>query len=173
MRNFILTLAILLSASAFAQTVKSKILQLKYTLPENWSASEFGGKTGWDESGNALCRCSGIEFIKPHPKGKMHVVVYPSSAGGLDSAKRNFVGTLRFDPVEKYEKTTNKNFSFEKRKSSFTDTKTNQKSYNVVRLKGKMEDHYYLIYYWQENMDLLNSNTEKELMEMVNAIEPL
>jgi len=156
-----------------SQTVKSKILKLKYTIPEGWTAVEFGGKLNWDESGNQLCRCSGLAFSKPNKNGKFNVVVYASPIGGLDSAKRESVGNLHFENVEKYEKSTNKNFSFEKRRSNFLDTKTKTPSYNVIRYVAKVEDHYYLFYVWQENMNLLNSTSEKELAEMVNAIEPL
>jgi hypothetical protein len=155
------------------EPVKSKALKLRYTPPSNWSVEEFGGKNSWDESGNALCHCSGVIFTKPNKDGKMNVLVYPSTNSGLDSSKHYSIGNLRFEHVEKYDKTKNKHFSFEVRRSNFNDIKTKAKSYNVIRYLAKVEDHYYIIYAWQENMDLLNSTAEKELYEMVNAIEPL
>ncbi len=174
MKKIALLLALSFSFVAFAQKpIKSKILQLKYTTPDGWSAEEFGGLTNWEESGNALCKCSGLSFSKPHKDGKMHVVVYASTRSGLDSAKRNFVGNLHFENVEKYDKTTNKNFSFERRKSNFMDVKTKAKSFEVIRYQAKHEDHFYIIYAWQENMGALNSTNEKELVAMLNAIEPL
>ena len=173
MKHFLSLFFSLMIGISFAQTVKSKPLKLKYTPPEGWSTEEFGSKTSWDESGNAMCKCSGASFIKQHKDGKLHVVIYPSSVSGLDSLKREGVGPLHFDAVEKYDKTTNKNFSFEKRKSYFTDTKTNKKSFETVKLKAKVEDHYYILYLWQENNGILSAGTEKLLMEMVNGIEPI
>ena len=174
MKKLLLIASISLFTSAFAQTVKSKILKLKYAPPASWTAEEFGGQKSWDDGGNAaICNCSGVSFTKPNTNGKMHVVVYPSSAGGLDSAKRGFVGALKFEMVEKYEKTKAKNFSFEMRRSHFTDTKTKAQSYDVIRYFAKAEDHFYIIYSWQEKAGALNSNPEKELFEMINAIEPL
>ncbi len=137
MRKIFLCLLVCASVFSFAQTVKSKILKLKYTTPEGWTASEFGGLKNWDESGNAMCRCSGIAFSKPHKNGKFNVVVYAVPAGGLDSAKREFVGNLRFVNVEKVEKTTNKGFSFEKRRSNFVDVKTKANSYKLYPLHFK------------------------------------
>ncbi len=170
-----ITLTLLLAAFAsFAQeTIKSKILKLKYTPPAGWNAEEFGGKTNWEESGNNLCKCSGVYFFRTHKDGKMNVVIYPSTQSGLDSTKRNFVGSLRFENVEKYDKTKNKFFSFERKKSNFTDSKTTKKSFEVIRYLAKVEDHFYVIYAWQESMNALNSTNEKELYEMVNAIEPI
>jgi len=174
MRNLFFLVLISLSATLFSQqTVKSKALKLKYTPPAGWNTEEFGAKTSWEESGNALCKCSGVAFFKSHKDGKMNVVVYPSTQSGLDSAKRNFVGNLRFENVEKYDKTKNKYFSFERKRSNFTDSKTTKKSFEVIRYLAKVEDHFYIIYSWQENMNALNSTNEKELYEMVNAIEPL
>ncbi|MCE3225558.1 MAG: hypothetical protein K0S32_109 [Bacteroidetes bacterium] len=160
-----------LSASLTAQTIKSKALKIKYTLPAGWNAEEFGGKTSWEESGNTLCKCSGVSFTKQHKDGKMNVLVYPSTQSGLDSLKRNFAGPLRFENVEKFDKTRNKNFSFEKKRSNFTD-KTGKKSFEVIRYFAKVDDHFYIIYTWQENMGAMSPNAEKELYEMVNAIEP-
>lgn len=174
MRKILLTIFVCASAFSFAQTVKSKVLKLKYTTPENWTANEFGGSKNWDESGNEMCRCSGIAFSKPHKNGKYNVVIYAVPNGGLDSVKREFVGSLHFVNVEKVEKTTNKGFSFEKRRSNFFDTKSKKASYNCIRYITKpIDGHCYIIYVWQENMDLLNSTSEKELAEMVNSIEPL
>ncbi|MBK7309573.1 MAG: hypothetical protein IPI93_01985 [Sphingobacteriaceae bacterium] len=170
----LISLCLLVAATSLtAQTVKSKALKLKYTAPEGWNPSEFGGKTSWDESGNNLCKCSGVMFTKQHKDGKMIVLVYPSTISGLDSSKHDMAGILKFVDVEKYDKTKNKNFSFEKKKSYFMDTKTSSKSYEVIKYKTKIEDHYYLIYTWQESMNVMSPNTEKDLFEVVNAIEPL
>ena len=169
---YISFLALTLSLSA--QTVKSKILKLKYTTPESWTANEFGGQLNWDEKGNEMCRCSGVAFSKPNKNGKFNVVLYAVPKGGLDSAKREFVGALHFQNVDKVEKTTNKNFAFEKRRSNFYDVRVKKDSYNCIRYITKStEGHCYIIYAWQENMELLNSTSEKELAEMVNSIEPL
>lgn len=174
MKNLLFFVFIGLSATLSSQqTVKSKALKLKYTLPAGWNAEEFGGKTSWEEAGNVMCKCSGAAFYKTHKDGKMNVVIYPSTQSGLDSLKRNFVAHLRFENVEKYDKTRNKNFSFERKRSNFTDSKTTKKSYEVIRYLAKVEDHFYIIYAWQESMNALNSTNEKELYEMVNAIEPL
>lgn len=174
MQRFLFILLICTSVDSFSQTVKSKILKLKYTTPEGWTANEFGGLKNWDESGNAMCRCSGIAYSKPHKNGKFNVVLYAVPQGGIDSAKQEFVGSLHFVNVEKVEKTTNKGFSFEKRRSNFYDVKTKTNSYNCIRYISKpTEGHFYIIYVWQENMDLLNSTSERELTEMVNGIEPL
>jgi hypothetical protein len=154
------------------QTIKSKNLKLKYTLPGGWNAEEFSGKKSWDDGGNDLCNCSSVAFTKMHNDGKLNVVIYPSTQGGLDSSKRNLVGSKRFDNVDKYDKTRNKNFSFEKKRSSFTDIKTNSKSFEVIRYFTKVDDHYYIIYAWQENKKPISPDTEKELYEMVNAVEP-
>jgi len=159
-------------AFAVAQT-KSKTLKLKYTAPEGWNVEEFGGKTNWDEAGNALCKCSGLVFTKQHKDGKLSVVIYPSTVSGLDSLKREMVGSLKFIDVEKYDKTKNKYFSFEKKKSNFQDLKSNKKMYEVIKYKTKIEDHFYIIYTWQENMGMMSPNTEKELFQVINALEPL
>ena len=113
----LISLCLLIAAiSLHAQTVKSKALKLKYTAPEGWNPFEFGGKTSWDESGNNLCKCSGVMFTKQHKDGKMIVLVYPSTISGLDSSKHEMAGILKFVDVEKYDKNKNKNFSFEKNK---------------------------------------------------------
>ena len=156
-----------------AQTVKSKNLLLKYTLPAGWNAKEFGGTTPWEDSGNEFCKCGGVYFYRTHGDGKMNVVVYASTQSGLDSTKRNFAGTLHFEDVQKWDRTKNKAFSFERKKSNFTDSKTKAKSFDVIRYQTKVDDHFYIIYTWQENMQALNSTNEKLLYEMVNAIEPI
>ena len=174
MKKIIFLSLIVCSFSLTSQTVKSKILKLKYTTPESWTANEFGGLLNWDEKGNEMCRCSGVAFSKPNKNGKFNVVIYAVAKGGLDSAKREFVGPLHFENVDRVEKTTNKNFSFEKRRSNFYDIRTKKASFNCIRYITKStEGHCYIIYAWQENMELLNSTSEKELTEMVNAIEPL
>ncbi|MCY7292451.1 MAG: hypothetical protein LH615_09750 [Ferruginibacter sp.] len=175
MKKLFLFLFIATSTTILAQeTVKSKPLKLKYTPPAGWVAEEFGDKLNWEISGNTLCKCSGVKFTKQHSAGKMNVVVYPSAQSGLDSTKRNFVGSLVFTNVEKYDKTKNKFFSFERKKSNFADArKNNEKSFDVIRYFAKVEDHFYIIYSWQENKQLMSPQTEKELFEMINAIEPL
>lgn len=174
MKKLIFLSLLIVSLSVNAQAVKSKILKLKYTTPESWSATEFGGLLNWDEKGNELCRCSGVAFSKPDKNGKFNVVIYAIPNGGLDSTKREFVGPLHFENVEKVEKGTNKNFAFEKRRSNFYDVRAKKPSYNCIRYITKAtEGHCYIIYAWQENMNLLNSTSEKALTEMVNAIEPL
>jgi hypothetical protein len=174
MKKSLLLLLVCVSVFSFSQTVKSKILKLKYTTPESWTAVESGGPLNWDEKGNELCRCSGVAFSKPDKNGKFNVVIYAVPNGGLDSTKREFVGPLHFENVEKVEKTTNKNFAFEKRRSNFYDVRNKKASYNCIRYITKpTEGHCYIIYAWQENMNLLNSTSEKALTEMVNAVEPL
>ena len=174
MRKFLFLSGLFFAVLTYSQTVKSKLLKVKYTTPDNWTAAEFGGQTSWDEKGNEMCRCSGIAFSKPHKNGKFNVVLYAVPKNGLDSTKREFVGPLHFENVEKVEKTTKKNFAFEKRRSNFYDVRAKKTSYNCIRYITKpTEGHCYIIYAWQENMDLLNSTSEKELAEMVNAIEPL
>jgi hypothetical protein len=172
MKNIVVILLSLSLCNSFAQQTKSKTLQLKYTLPQGWTAAEFGGKSPWEESGNNLCHCSGVLFTRSHKDGKMNVLVYPSTISGLDSTKRNTVGKLRWVDVQKYDKTKNKNFSFERKKSNFIDWPSNEKSYEVLRYFTKVDDHFYIIYAWQESMNALNSTNEKEIYEMVNAIEP-
>lgn len=173
MKKLLFLLSICLPVLLSAQhTIKSKNLKLKYTLPAAWTAEEFGGKKSWDDGGNSLCNCSGLSFTKQNKDGKLNVVAYPSTQAGLDSTKRNLVGSLRFENVDKYDKTRNKNFSFEKKKSNFTDTKNNSKSFEVIRYFAKVEDHFYIIYAWQDNKKAMSPDTEKELYEMVNAIEP-
>lgn len=173
MKNLFAFIAVLMSLSFQAQTVKSKSLKLKYTTPAGWNAEEFGGKNSWDEAGNNLCKCSGLHFTKPDNNGLLHVLVYPSSVNGLDSSKRDMAANLRFVPVEKYDKTRNKYFSFEKRRSVFEDAKSKNKSFEVIRYKAKVEDHYYLFYTWQEKQGAMDPDTEKVLFEVINSIEPL
>ena len=169
MKNLILALFMSLSLVLSAQ--KAKNFKLKYTLPAGWSAEEFGGKSPWEDEGNALCHCSGIHFFKMHKDGKMNVVVYPSTQAGLDSAKRNFVGPLYFEDVTKKENVRSNERSFERKKSTFTDSKSKRESFGVFRYFTKVDDHYYIIYAWQENPQPLNSTDEKDLLEMVRNIE--
>jgi hypothetical protein len=175
MKTLLFLMVISISACTFAQTAKSKILKLKYTLPAGWNAQEFGNPASktWEEPGNAVCRCSGIAFYKSHKDGKMNVVVYPSTQSGLDSAKRSSVANLQFEDVVKYDKVRNNDLSFERKKSNFTDSKTKSKSFEAYRYFTKVDDHFYIIYVWQENMQALNSTNEKELFTMVNSIEAL
>jgi hypothetical protein len=174
MRKSLSIILVCASMAAFSQTIKSKALKLKYTLAESWTANEFADPLNWDKGGNAMCKCSGVAFSKPDANGKYNVVVYAVPAGGLDSAKREFVGTLHFVNVEKIEKAVNEYFSFERRRSNFVDAKTKAASYNCMRYVTKPKDGYsYIIYAWQENMNLLNSTSEKELSKMINVIAPL
>ena len=174
MRKLTIIMMICASVGAFSQTIKSKALKLKYTLADSWTASEFGDPLNWDKGTNSICKCAGVAFSKPDANGKYNVVVYAVPAGGMDSAKREFVGTLHFVNVEKIEKAVNENFSFERRRSKFMDSKTNTASYNCMRYITKPKDGYsYIIYAWQENMNLLNSTAERELSKMINVIAPL
>lgn len=172
-------LIMLLSLGLNAQKAsKSKVLKLKYTLPDGWNAKEFGNpetKT-WEEGGaesgtSGPCKCSGILFTKSHKDGRMNVVVYPSSASGLDSTKRNFVGPLQYQDVEKYDNIRNNGISFQRKKSNFLDSKTKTKSFEVYRYFAKVDDHFFIIYAWQESMQFLTSLNQKLLFDMVNAIE--
>lgn len=171
MRILLSLMFIGLMAFSQAQSVKSKNLKIKYTPPAGWNVEEFGGKSPWEEAGNEMCHCSGAHFSKSHKDGKMHVVIYASTQSGLDSTKRNGVGNLHFEDVVKYDRVRNNDMSFERKKSNFTDTKTKAKSFEAYRYFVKVEDHFYIIYAWQENMQTLNSTNEKELFAMVNAIE--
>ena len=101
MKKIIFLSLFVCSLTIQSQTVKSKILKLKYTTPESWTATEFGGLLNWDEKGNEMCRCSGVAFSKPNKDGKFNVVIYAVANGGLDSTKREFVGALHFENVEK------------------------------------------------------------------------
>jgi hypothetical protein len=169
-----LVLAVLLSASSLLQAqTKSKNIKIKYTLPAGWSAEEFGGKAPWEDAGNAMCHCSGIAFSRLHKDGKMNVIIYPSTQSGLDSTKRNFVGSLYFEDVAKYDNIRNNDLSMRRKKSNFTDSKTKAKSFEAYRYFIKVDDHFYIIYAWQESMQALNSTNEKELFQMVNAIEAI
>jgi hypothetical protein len=172
MRTLLLSLFFVVSLYSNGQeTIKSKPLKLKYTLPQGWVAEEFGGKTSWEEVGNALCHCSGAVFTRQHKDGKMKVVIYPSTVSGLDSAKRSAVGNLRFEDVQKYEKGKTKNYSFERKKSNFVEMPGGKKSYEVMRYYIKAGDQFYIMYAWQESMNALNSTSEKDLYQMVNSIE--
>ena len=171
MRTLFSFLFVGIIAFSQAQSVKSKNLKLKYTPPAGWNAEEFGTKSPWEEPGNILCACAGAHFSKSHKDGKMHVVVYPSTQAGLDSTKRNSVGNLEFVDVVKYDRVRNNDMSFERKKSNFIESKTKTKSFEAYRYFVKVDDHFYIIFAWQENMQALNSTNEKELFAMVNAIE--
>jgi hypothetical protein len=174
MRQLFLLIFFSLTFSTNAQTVKSKSLKLKYTLNDGWTAKEFGDPLNWDKGDKTICNCAGVAFSKPDANGKYNIVVYAVPMGGLDSAKREFVGTLKFVQVEKVERAVNEYFSFERRRSNFIETKTNSQSYNCMRYITKPKDGYcYMIYAWQENMSLLNSTSERELVKMINVIAPL
>jgi len=176
MKKLCLLLAICLSTGLIAQTKgKSKALKIKYTMPAGWNVLEFGNPTTktWEEppTGVDICKCSGIHFFRTHKEGKMNVVLYASTQSGLDSAKRNSVGHLQFIDVERFDKIRNNDISFERKKSNFTDTKTKSKSFEVFRYFAKVDDHFYIINAWQENMQLLSAANQKLLFEMVNTIE--
>lgn len=174
MKNLILSVFMFASLAFHAQeAIKSKPLKLKYVVPAGWKVTETGAKGSWDEKGNDLCQCSSLHFTKDSKGGLLNVLIYPSDASGLDSLKRNRVGRLEFVDVEKYDKTRNKNFSFEKRKSNFTNIKMKSKSFEVIKYKTKVDDHFYIIYTWQENLGMMSPDTEKELFEVVNGLEPL
>lgn len=168
-------LLILLFACSFVASygqTKSKNLKIKYTLLPGWTVEEFGGKAPWEDAGNDLCHCAGAVFTKTHKDGKMKIVVYPSTQSGLDSAKREGVGRLKFENVEKKDGVRSNGVFYERKRSNFKDSKSGAKSYDVFRFFARVDDHFYIIYAWQENMQLLNSTNEKELLEMVKAIEP-
>lgn len=173
MKKLLVLSLLFVATSLLSQTIKSKPLKLKYIAPEGWNPSEFGSATSWEEAGNNLCKCSGLMFTKQNKDGKLMVLVYPSTISGLDSSKREMVGSLKFVDVEKFDKTRNKSFSFEKKRSYFMDTKSSKKSYEVLRYKTKVEDHFYIIYTWQESMNVMSPDTEKDLFKVVNAVEPL
>lgn len=175
MKNFIFCLFLMASSLAIAQkSVKLKEVKLKYTLPEGWNASSYPSEYPWETTSNVLCKCAALHFYSPNKNGQFNVVVYPTTISGLDSTKRSFVGALRFEGVEKYDKTKNEFFSFEKRYSHFVNTKNGtQKSFEVIRYIAKLKDRAYVFYAWQENMNLLNPTVEKDLAKMINAIEPL
>ena len=170
MKIFLVLMFVASLALLQAQTAKSKNLKLKYTLPAGWNTEEFGTKAPWEEGNTKFCKCSGILFFKSHKDGKMNVIVYPSTQAGLDSTKREYVGNLHFENVEKYDGIRSNGLSYERKRSNFFNSKT--KSFDVYRFFAKVDDHFVIIYAWQENMQLLNSTNEKELLEMVRAIEP-
>lgn len=174
MKSILFSFSILISLTVIGQkTIKEPALQLKYTLPEGWKAEVYAGETPWEKGTSPYCACAGILFSKPNSNGTLKVMVYPSTISGLDSAKRYAVGALRFEKVEKYFKTTNKVFSFEKRVSYFTDTKSGQQTYEVIRYMARPEKTTYIIYTWQETLNKMDPKTERELFEMVNALEPI
>jgi hypothetical protein len=45
--------------------------------------------------------------------------------------------------------------------------------YEAIKYKTKIDDHYYIIYTWQENSGMMSPDIEKELFQVVNALEPL
>ena len=94
MKKVIFLSLIVCSFSLMSQTVKSKILKLKYTTPESWTASEFGGLLNWDEKGNEMCRCSGVAFSKPNKNGKFNVVIY--AVAKADWIQRNVSLLVRY-----------------------------------------------------------------------------
>lgn len=176
MKRLCLLLIICFSTSLMGQsTGKSKVLKIKYTLPAGWNVQEFGNPSTktWEEppGGIDVCKCSGILFYRTHKEGKMNVVLYPSTLSGLDSTKRNAVGNLQFEDVERYDKIRNNDISFERKKSNFIDIKTKSKSFEVYRYFAKVDNHFFIIYAWQENMQLLSAANQKLLFEMVNSIE--
>lgn len=171
MKRLLVFIAVCTFAFSYGQT-KSKNLKIKYTLLPGWTAEEFGGKAPWEESGNELCHCAGAVFTKQHKDGKMKVLVYPAMLSGLDSTKRNMVGKLQFQNVEKKDGVRSNGVFYERKRSNFTDSKSGAKSYDAFRFFAKVDDHFYIIYAWQESMQLLNSTNEKELLDMVKAIEP-
>ncbi len=172
-RLFIISVLILNILNA-QKAIKLKEVKLKYTLPEGWNVNSYTSEQPWETTSNVLCKCTALHFYSPNKNGQFNVVVYPTTISGLDSTKRSFVGALRFEGVEKYDKTKNEFFSFEKRHSHFVNTKNGtQKSFEVVRYIAKLKDRAYIFYAWQENMNLLNPNVEKDLNKMINAIEPL
>lgn len=164
--------ALLCSQVLHAQSQKSKNMKLKYILPAGWTATEFGGKSPWESAGNELCRCAGIHFSRSHKDGNMHVVVYPSTPEGVDSLKRRRVGNLEFVDVQKFDRVRNNGMSMERKKSNFIAIPSKTPSYEAFRYITKVENRFYIIFAWQENMQSLNSTNEKELFTMVNAIEP-
>lgn len=173
-KQFLIALFILNIAALVAQkTVKVQSLKLKYALPEGWRAEVFAGEEPWEKTQSVYCNCAGVLFTKQHSNGAMNVMVYPSTVSGLDSTKRNRVGDLYFEKVEKYFKTTNKVFSFEKRVSAFMDVKKGKKVCDAIRYIARPEKTTYIIYTWQENNLAMDPKTERELFEMVNAIEPI
>lgn len=172
MKQLFLILLAFTLIQARAQSVKSKNLKIKYTLPAAWNAEEFGGKSPWEDAGNDLCKCAGAHFTRSHADGKMHVLIYPSTQAGLDSTKRNKVGELEFVDVVKFDRVRNNGMSMERKKSNFIHSKTKTKSFEAFRYIIKVEEHFYIVFAWQETMQALNSTNEKELFSMVNAFEP-
>lgn len=173
-KQFLIALFVVSLVAGLAQkTVKVQALKLKYALPDGWVAEVFAGEEPWEKAQSTYCNCAGILFTKQHSNGALKVMVYPSTVSGLDSTKRNRVGDLHFEKVEKYFKTTNKVFSFEKRVSVFTDVKKGKKACDAIRYMARPEKITYIIYTWQENNLAMDPKTERELFEMVNALEPM
>lgn len=161
----------LLCLSLVVNGQKAKNMKVKYTLPAGWNAEEFGGKSPWEEPGNTMCKCSGLYFFRTHKDGKMNVVLYPSTQSGLDSTKRDAVGNLRFENVEKFDRVRHNDVSFERRRSNFTDIKSKSKSFEVFGYFAKVDDHFYIIYAWQENMQAISPTNERDLVEMIKGLE--
>ncbi len=174
MKNWIYISVLLAAMNGFAQqTIKSKALKLKYVVPAGWKADEQSDEKSWDKHQSYTCNCSYLWFSKASDKGLLNVLVYPSDIGGLDSAKRQQVGLMKFSPVEKYDKIRSKHFSMEKRKSIFINIKTNRKAYDVIRYQIKSSKNFYIIYAWRENAEDIDPDTEKLLFEIVNGLEEL
>jgi hypothetical protein len=171
MKNLFIVILISSALYSHSQSGKSKNLKIKWDMPAGWNVEEFGDKNTWETGNHPLCRCAGIIFFKSDKAGKMNVVLYPSTQSGLDSAKRNAVGNLRFEDVVKYDKVRLNELPFERKKSNFADAKSGAKSFEAYRFYIKQKDTHYIIYAWQENMQSLNSTAEKDLFAMVKAIE--
>jgi len=170
MKKFVF-LFLLLGATALAQTSKSKNLKLKYTALPGWTATEYGDKAPWETGNGPFCRCAALHLTKQHADGTMHVLVYPSTQSGLDSTKRQAAGDLVFTDVEKFDRVRINGLPYERKRSHFKNKTTNAKSFDAFRFFVKAGDRFYIIFAWQENMQLLNSTNEKELLGMVNAID--
>lgn len=172
MKNIIITLFMACTINSIAQKpIKVGELNLKFIALEGWNSY-----INLEESNkkNNICNCSYIHFTKQHPNGELNIVVYPTNKQGLDSIKREMVGSLRFQPVEKYDNTKNEFFKFQKKTSYFVDTKNNNsKSYEVARHIAKYKNDFFIFYTWQKSSTILNPNVEKELNLQLNKIEPI
>jgi len=174
MKNWIFIGLLFTGLSTFGQqTIKSKALKLKYVIPAGWKAEEAANENSWDIQQNTNCNCAYLQFTKEHSNGLLNIMVYPSDIGGLDSAKRQQVGLMKFTPVEKFDKIRSKHFSMEKRRSIFINQKTNRKAYDVLRYTIKSGKHFYIVYAWQQNPADISPDTEKKLFEVINGFEPL
>ena len=103
----------------------------------------------------------------------MNVVVYRQHTGRPRFHQKKFgVGNLHFEDVVKIDRVRNNDmFHLNGKNQILRIAKTKAKSFEVYRYFVKVEDHFYIIYAWQENMQALNSTNEKELFAMVNSIE--